>query len=79
MGDNQQFGALDILSIMSFLLGAQNLQENRQQIAHNVVSAANDRQAEFLLKQLTEKFEEQNVMLREIVTKLEEQNGKNDA
>lgn len=67
MGDNQQFGVLDILSVMSFLLGVQNLQENRQQSAHNDVSAANDKQAKFILEELGRKFEEQNAMLREIL------------
>lgn len=67
MGDNQQFGVLDILSVMSFLLGVQNLQENRQQSAHNDVSAANDEQAKFILEELGRKFEEQNAMLREIL------------
>lgn len=67
MGDNQQFGVLDILSVMSFLLGVQNLQENRQQSAHNDVSAANDKQAKFILEELGRKFEEQNTMLREIL------------
>lgn len=67
MGDNQQFGVLDILSVMSFLLGLENLQENRQQSAHNDVSAANDKQAKFILEELGRKFEEQNTMLREIL------------
>lgn len=67
MGDNQQFGVLDILSVMSFLLGLENLQENRQQSAHNDVSAANDKQAKFILEELGRKFEEQNAMLREIL------------
>lgn len=41
--------------------------ENREQSAHNDVSVANDKQAQFLLEELGRKFEEQNQMLREIL------------
>lgn len=74
MGDQRQFDALDIISVLSFMLGYQNLQENRQQSTHNDVSAANDKQAKFLLQELSAKFEEQNDMLRKIMEVL--QNGK---
>lgn len=65
--DRRQFDALDIISVLSFFLGYKNLMENREQSAHNDVSAANDRQAQFLLAELGRKFEEQNQMLREIL------------
>jgi hypothetical protein len=39
--DGKQFTALDALSVASFLLGLENLQENRAQSAHNDVQAAN--------------------------------------
>lgn len=67
MGEQRQFDALDMISVLSFLLGYENLLENRQQSAHNDVSAANDKQAQFLLEELGRKFEEQNAMLREIL------------
>lgn len=67
MGEQRKFDALDIISVLSFMLGYQNLQENRAQSAHNDVSAANDRQAKFLIEELGRKFEEQNAMLREIL------------
>lgn len=67
MNEQRQFDAIDIISVLSFMLGYQNLQENRQQSAHNDVSAANDKQARFLLEELGRKFEEQNSMLREIL------------
>lgn len=70
MGEQRQFDALDLISVLSLLLGYQNLQENRQQSAHNDVSAANDKQAKFLLEELGRKFEEQNKMLGEILDKL---------
>lgn len=77
MGEQRQFDVLDIISVLSFLLGYQNLQENRQQSDHNDVSAANDKQAKFLLEELDRKFEEQNEMLMQILEEL--QNGKNHA
>lgn len=61
-----------MLSVLSILLGVQNLQENRQQSAHNDVSAANDKQAQYLLAALSKKFDEQNEMLKKILSALEE-------
>lgn len=71
MGARRQFDALDVVSIMSFLLGYENLMENRQQTAHNDVSAANDKQAQYLLQELGRKFDEQNDMLRTILEVLQ--------
>lgn len=65
--DRQQFDALDVISVLSFFIGYKNLIENRDQSAHNDVSAANDKQAQFLLEELGRQFEEQNQMLREIL------------
>lgn len=67
MFDQRQFDALDVVSVLSFSLGLENLMENRQQSAHNDVSAANDKQAKYLMEELGRKFEEQNEMLREIL------------
>lgn len=67
MEEQRQFDALDMISVLSFLLGYENLLENRQQSAHNDVSAANDKQAKFLLEELSRKFEEQNAMLHDIL------------
>ena len=67
MGEQRQFDAFDIISVLSFLLGYENLLENRQQSAHNDVSAANDEQAQFLLEELGHKFDEQNAMLKQIL------------
>lgn len=73
MNEQRQFDAIDIVSVLSLCLGWENLIENRAQSAQNDVSAANDKQAQFLLEELGRKFEEQNTMLREIleVLKLE--------
>lgn len=62
-----QLDTLDIVSLLSLVIGYENLIENRQQSAHNDISAANDRQARTLLEELSKKFEEQNVMLRKIL------------
>lgn len=67
MNEQKQFDAIDIISVLSFLLGFENLLENRQQSAHNDVSAANDKQAQYLLEELDRKFEEQNKILLEIL------------
>lgn len=67
MNEQRQFDALDIVSVLSLCLGWENLIENRAQSAQNDVSAANDKQAKFLLEELSRKFEEQNAMLREIL------------
>lgn len=61
----------DILGIWSLLLGYENLSENRQQSKHNDVIIANDKQAQYLLTELGRKFDEQNVMLKDILGRLE--------
>lgn len=64
---------LDALGLFSIYLAMLNLYENREQSAHNNVSAANDKQAQYLLSELGRKFDEQNEMLKRILTILEEQ------
>ena len=71
MDARRQFDALDVVSIMSFLLGYENLMENRQQTAHNDVRTANDKQAQYLLQELGRKFDEQNDMLKQILEVLQ--------
>lgn len=71
MDARRQFDALDVVSIMSFLLGYENLLENRSQSAANDVSAANDKQAQYLLQELGRKFDEQNTMLMTILEVLQ--------
>jgi hypothetical protein len=46
--------------------------ENRQQSAQNDVNIANDRQAKFLLRALSAKFDEQNEMLKTIMEAMNE-------
>ena len=70
-GEQRQFDVLDILNVLSFMLGIENLQENRTQSAHNDVQAANQQQAEFLLGEINKRFEEQNKILGEILERME--------
>lgn len=65
-----QLSIIDLLSILSFLLGYENLLENREQSRQNDVKSANDKQTKYLLEELSRKFEEQNKILKEIVSKL---------
>ena len=61
--NNQNYS--DLLNVLSLILALENLSENRQQSQYNDVHKANDEQAELLLKEINEKFEEQNIILRE--------------
>ena len=70
-GEQRQFDVLDILNVLSFMLGIENLQENRAQSAHNDVQAANQQQAEYLLGEINKRFEEQNKILGEILERME--------
>lgn len=66
------------LSLFSVLLGYENLIENRQQSKQNDVQSANDKQAKYLLEELSKKFDEQNLLLKEIMEELKgERRGKN--
>ena len=68
---------VDILAVISVLLGMINVQENRLQSAQNDVQSANDKQAKFLLEAINKQFEEQNNKIDEIIRLLKEgeQNG----
>lgn len=59
---------INLINILSFVVGLQNMQKNMLQSAQNDVQAANDRQAEYLLNEINRRFDEQNKIL-------EEQNG----
>lgn len=59
-----------MLAAFSFLLGYENLIENREQSRQNNVQSANDKQAKYLLEELNAKFEEQNKVLKLILEKL---------
>lgn len=61
--DNNEL--INIINILSFVVGLQNMHENRLQSAQNDVQAANDRQAEYLLNEINRRFDEQNKILEE--------------
>lgn len=58
---------LDFVQLYSLYLAELNLQENREQSAHNDVAAANDRQAAYMLGELRRLFDEQNETLKKIL------------
>ena len=55
----------DLLNALSLILAVENLNENRQQSQYNDVHKANDEQAKLLLEKINERFEKQNIILRE--------------
>ena len=61
----------DVLGVASFMLGLENLQENRQQSAANDVNAANDKQASYLLSEIGKRLDRQDRTLEAILEKLE--------
>lgn len=63
--DNQNNELINLINILSFVVGLQNMQENRIQSAQNDVQSANDRQAEYLLNEINRRFDEQNKILEE--------------
>ena len=62
---------INLINILSFMVGVENLSENRIQSAHNDVQTANDKQAEYLLNEINRQFDEQNKMLKKILELLE--------
>lgn len=71
-GERLEFA--DLLAVYSIYLGIRNLTENEQQsdqqlkiLRQNDVNSANDKQAKYLLEEISRKFEEQNAMLKKIM------------
>lgn len=62
----------DLLNALSLILAVENLKQNEAQSQYNDVHKANDEQAKLLLKEINEKFEEQNIILREHTALLNE-------
>lgn len=61
----------DVLGVASFMLGLENLSENRIQSAQNDVNAANDKQASYLLSEIGKRLDRQDRTLEAILEKLE--------
>lgn len=70
MNDRQNW-MLAYAEILSLFLAYENLIENRAQTAANDVHKANDEQANYILDDLTQRFEYQNQLLKEISNKLD--------
>lgn len=60
---DQNNDLINLINVLSFVIGYSNLQENRQQSANNDVQAANDKQARYLLQEINLRFDEQNKIL----------------
>ena len=74
---NQNNELISLINILSFMVGVENLNENRLQSAHNDVQTANDKQAEYLLNEINRRFDEQNKILARLVELMgESKNGK---
>ena len=66
---NENF--LDALAVVYFLLGLENLQENREQSKHNDVQVANTKQSKILLNEINDNFKKMNDKLDLILEKLD--------
>lgn len=76
MNNNQNFS--DLLNALSLVLAVENLSENRQQSQYNDVHTANDKQAEYLLNEINNKFNQQNEVLFYILKQVRENGEKLD-
>ena len=54
---------INLINILSLVVGLQNMRENELQSAHNDVQASNDKQAHYLLQEINRRFDEQNMIL----------------
>jgi hypothetical protein len=75
---NGQLDAMDVLSIASFLIGYENLIENREQSRENDVSAANDKQAKYLLDEIGKRLDKQDEALDRLAEMLAERRTDGD-
>lgn len=62
---------LDLINALSLIIGMQNLQENREQSAHNDIHTENDLQTKYLLAEINKQFAELNILLNKIIDLLE--------
>ena len=63
--DSQNNELINLINILSFVVGIENMRENLLQSAQNDVQSANERQAEYLLNEINRRFDEQNKILEE--------------
>lgn len=82
MNNYNSYEVGNLLNAISILLGYQNLQENRRQSEYNDIHKANDEQAEMLLNEINDRFNELKTIVYEqnkkIEVLIELLGGKND-
>ena len=71
MTDRGQLDVIDIISVASFLLGYENLIENRSQSEQNDVGSANDKQTSYLLEKIGERLDRQDETLERLTSMIE--------
>lgn len=72
--NNQNYS--DLLNALSLILAVENLKQNEAQSQYNDVHKANDEQAELLLKEINDRFAEQNENIDRILGILQEHTEK---
>lgn len=65
MNGQNGYGLFDLLNLASLMVGLANLNENREQSAHNDVQRENTKQTEYLLTEIAQLFGELNRRLSE--------------
>ena len=68
---DQNNDLINLINVLSFVVGLQNMKENRLQSAQNDVQAANKNQARYLLQEINRRFDEQNRMLERLIELME--------
>ena len=71
--DSQNNELINLINILSFVVGLENMRENRLQSAQNDVQSANDKQAEYLLNEINRRFDEQNRTLERLIELMEKE------
>ena len=72
MTDSGQLDFLDIISIMSFVVGLINLDENLTQGDKQDLQEDLSQKADLLLKEIHEHLEDQDIKLNRIIQRLED-------
>ena len=62
---DQNNDLINLINVLSFVIGYSNLNENRQQSDRNDIQASNKAQAKYLLNEINRRFDEQNKILEE--------------
>lgn len=70
---NEDF--LDVMSIISFAIGLANLNENLSQSDKDEMMHELDEKTNKMLERIEDDLEEQNIMLRKILEKMEDNNN----